>query len=113
MNADEVVRALRWLARDADFVFAEEQLNAAADLIESLQAQLAAQKGASYWKSAWETECTENEKLHEALAESQRREQEAIGWAELLYDNVPLTASARDIRDGYCKWRGAEKGEGV
>jgi hypothetical protein len=40
MNADEVVRALRWLARDTDFVFAEEQLNAAADLIESQQAQL-------------------------------------------------------------------------
>jgi hypothetical protein len=45
MNVDEVVRALRWLARDTDFVFAEEQLNAAADLIESLQAEVAELQG--------------------------------------------------------------------
>lgn len=42
MNADEIVRTLKWLAKDTDFVFAGEALDAAADLIESLQAQLAA-----------------------------------------------------------------------
>ena len=38
MNADEIVRALRWLAKDTAFIFAAENLNGAADLIESLQA---------------------------------------------------------------------------
>ena len=42
MNADEIVRTLKWLAKDTEFVFAGEALDAAADLIESLQAQLAA-----------------------------------------------------------------------
>lgn len=41
MNADETVRALRWLAKDTEFIFAAENLNDAADLIESLTAQLA------------------------------------------------------------------------
>jgi len=41
MNADEIVRAIRWLAKDTEFVFGAETLNEAADLIESLQAQLA------------------------------------------------------------------------
>ena len=40
MNADEIVRALRWLAKETEFIFAAENLNRAADLIESLQAQL-------------------------------------------------------------------------
>ena len=40
MNADEIVRALRWLAKETEFIFAAENLNRAASLIESLQAQL-------------------------------------------------------------------------
>lgn len=40
MNADEIVRALKWLAKETEFIFAAENLNRAADLIESLQAQL-------------------------------------------------------------------------
>ena len=41
MTHDEIVRALRWLAKETEFIFAAENLNGAADLIESLQAQLA------------------------------------------------------------------------
>lgn len=41
MNANEIEKALRWLAKETEFVFAAEQLNDAADCIESLQAQLA------------------------------------------------------------------------
>lgn len=46
--------------------------------------------------------------LQSQLAESRRREQEAFGWGNLLYENFPLTASSRDIRDGYIKWRGTK-----
>lgn len=41
MNTNEIVKALRWLAKDTEFIFAAGQLNGAANLIESLQAQLA------------------------------------------------------------------------
>ena len=40
MNADETARALKWLAKETEFVFAAENLNGAAAVIESLQAQL-------------------------------------------------------------------------
>ena len=40
MTPDEIVKALRWLAKETEFTFAAENLNGAADLIESLQAQL-------------------------------------------------------------------------
>lgn len=40
-DAGEITKTLRWLARETEFVFAAEQLNAAAALIESMQAQLA------------------------------------------------------------------------
>ena len=40
MNADEIVRALKWLAKETEFVFAAENLNGSAAVIESLQAQL-------------------------------------------------------------------------
>jgi hypothetical protein len=39
---NEIVKALRWLAKGTEFLFAAEQLGDAADLIESLQAQLSA-----------------------------------------------------------------------
>lgn len=42
MNANEIVKALRWMAKDTWFIFVAENLNDAADLIESLQAQLSA-----------------------------------------------------------------------
>jgi hypothetical protein len=41
MNADDKAKTLRWLAKETEFAFAAEELNSAADLIESLQAQLA------------------------------------------------------------------------
>lgn len=40
-DAGEITKTLRWLARETEFVFAAEQLNAAAALIDSLQSQLA------------------------------------------------------------------------
>ena len=40
-DAGEITKSLRWLARETEFVFAAEQLNAAAALIDSLQEQLA------------------------------------------------------------------------
>ena len=46
------------------------------------RAQLAEQKGASYWKSAWETQCNENKLLYESLAESQRRERTAVDMCD-------------------------------
>ena len=40
MNADEIIKTLKWLAKDTEFIFAAESLMTAADLIESLLAQL-------------------------------------------------------------------------
>ena len=39
MNADDKTKTLRWLAKDTEFVFAAEELNGAADLIERLQSE--------------------------------------------------------------------------
>ena len=44
MNADDKTKTLRWLAKETEFAFAAEELNGTADLIESLQAQLAEAK---------------------------------------------------------------------
>lgn len=41
MDVNEIVKTLKLLAEDTEFVFAREALDAAADLIESIQAQLA------------------------------------------------------------------------
>jgi hypothetical protein len=88
MNADEIVRALRWLAKDTESIFAAENLNDAAALIESLQAQLAKydEVAAEYGidgktmltlaKSQIRT-AQDNIKLREQLTASQRREKEA------------------------------------
>ena len=59
--------------------------------------------------AAWNRRAEPAETI-EKLKKSQRRYEEATGWADLLYENFPLTASLRDIRDGYNKWRGV-KGE--
>lgn len=45
------------------------------------------------------------ERLNQLIA-AQDRERAAMGWADLFYENCPLTASSRAMRDGYCKWRG-------
>lgn len=38
--------------------------------------------------------------------ERMRRERDAaIEWADRLHDNFPLTASGRELRDGYRQWR--------
>lgn len=38
---DDIVKALRWLAKETEFVFAAEQLTTAASLIESQAAEIA------------------------------------------------------------------------
>ena len=113
MNVDEIVRATRSLAVsrdnqcDNDFVLMAGKkvvLNIAADLIESLQAQLAEQKGASYWKSAWETQCNENKLLYESLAESQRRERTAVDMCDGC--NFKNTVGCHCAR---AAWRGPQE----
>ena len=98
MTHDEIVMALRWLAKETEFTFAAENLNGAADLIESLQAQLSklekkiAAEGFSGLKTmiskyktvmlaANEISIKTDEELEELRAQidaSQRREQAAV-----------------------------------
>ena len=70
-KADEIVKALRWLAKDTEFVFAAENLNDAADLIESLQVEV------TKWKERhnqaalnFQQENRENAKLQAQLSAS-------------------------------------------
>lgn len=44
MNAEKIVEELRWLSENDEWVFAADTTDEAADLIESLQAQLAKEK---------------------------------------------------------------------
>lgn len=83
-KADEIVRALRDLRcgtpdRNGNFECGKVAVRAA-DLIDSLTAQLSVpqQKGASYWKAAWEAQCNENKLLYAQLAASRRREKAAV-----------------------------------
>lgn len=94
MNVDEVVRALRWLARDTDFIFAEEQLNAAADLIESLQAKLDERN------KECETQYELLAEKNQQLAASQRR---ADAAAEEIYKIAACDACKHyDPDDNHC-----------
>lgn len=43
--------------------------------------------------------------LQAQLTASQQETRAAVGWAELLYENMPLASRTRDIRAGYVKWR--------
>ncbi len=45
-RTSEIVKALKWLAKETEFIFAAEQLNDAAALIEQQEAELAALKEA-------------------------------------------------------------------
>ena len=131
MNADEVVSALRCCNRSKGHrcsecpVFSRYEHRIckatvdrfAADLIESLKTA----GSANYWRSAWETQCAENKKLYEALAESQRRERAAV-------EDLHKACKCSPCNTGICvkkncagnripcgfEWRGlqeAEKGE--
>ena len=66
--------------------------------------QLAEQKGASYWKSAWETQCNENKLLYESLAESQRRERTAVDMCDGC--NFKNTVGCHCAR---AAWRGPQE----
>jgi rubrerythrin len=44
MNAEKIVKGLRWLSENDEWVFTAETMAKAADIIESLQAQLAKEK---------------------------------------------------------------------
>ena len=117
-KADEIVRALRWLAKDTEFVFAAENLNDAADLIESMQAEV------TKWKERhnqaalnFQQENRENAKLQAQLAASQRREKAAVEDINLLEDCSVCKhrdLDSCDLAGTEChfEWRGpqAEKG---
>ena len=124
-KADEIVKALRWLAKDTEFVFAAENLNDAADLIESMQAEV------TKWKERhnqaalnFQQENRENAKLQAQLSASQRREKAAVEGLEHLmedqYDNAWICdhcakkpAIGETCKECNPKWNGpqAEKGE--
>ena len=85
-KADEIVKALRWLAKDTEFVFAAENLNDAADLIESMQAEV------TKWKERhnqaalnFQQENRENAKLQAQLTESERKEKENAELIRKIY----------------------------
>lgn len=44
MNAEKIVKELRWLSENDEWVYAAETMAKAADIIDSLQAQLAKEK---------------------------------------------------------------------
>ena len=104
---EEIVKALRWLAMETEFVFGEEQLIAAADLIESLQAD-----NAELRKANSEHQDAQHP-LFMALCESQRREKAAVECLNVLepcdfckhYDENCICARPYDY--GKCfEWRG-------
>lgn len=75
---------------------------------------------ASYWMSAWKTQCAENERLYEALAASQRREHaaekcdgctESGKWEDEVEYGYPspCTLCKRRCADN---WRGPQDAEG-
>ena len=69
---EEIAKNLRWLARETEFVFAKEQLTAAADLIEELKARHT-QAALNY-----QHKCRDVVYLESQLTESQRREKAAV-----------------------------------
>jgi len=60
MNAEKIVKELRWLSKNDEWVFAAETMAKAADLIESLQAQLAKEKRRADRAVEWIQEFTES-----------------------------------------------------
>lgn len=93
MNADETVKELCWLSKNDEWVFAAETMAKAADLIESLQSQ---------------------------LAEAKRRTEKALGYIKKIFgcddcvhndDTNYETCKSCNIYDKW-QWRGdAEEGE--
>ena len=88
MTTDEIVKALRWLAKETEFIFAAENLNGAADLIESLQAQLADYHHMSELVDGKMAENQRlrriNENLQERLSASRRRGKAAVDTVEVV-----------------------------
>jgi hypothetical protein len=98
-DAGEITKTLRWLARETEFVFAAEQLNAAAALIESMQAQLAETK----------------RRLDAAIKDLG---EEMPHWAckNKSKDNCSISAFDGRYDCGYCgmwEWRGPQDEKGA
>ena len=118
-KADEIVKALRWLAKDTEFVFAAENLNDAADLIESMQSEV------TKWKERhnqaalnFQQENRENAKLQAQLAASQRREKAAVEDINLLEDcgvckHHDLDSCDLAGTECHFEWRGPQEAERV
>ena len=102
MTTDEIVKALRWLAKETEFTFAAENLNGAAALIESMQAQLADYHHTSELVDGKMEENQRlrriNENLQSKLAASQRREQAAVENMKIIAD----TYREKNCDDGIC-----------
>lgn len=87
MNIDETVKQLRWLSENDEWVFAAETMAKAADLIESLQAQLKLEHGGAL---AAAENCLrlqgEVNDLQARLAEAKRRAEKAVRDMKIIAD---------------------------
>lgn len=79
MNAEKIVKELRWLSENDEWVFAAETMAKAADLIESLQAQLKLEHGGALAaaENCLRLQCEVND-LQAQLAEAKRRADRAV-----------------------------------
>ena len=94
MNADETVKELCWLSKNDEWVFTAETMAKAADLIESLQAQLAKERRRA-------------DKAVEII-------KEYFGCDQCFHRDNDLDDSTCDKCNGYDNWRwrgDAEEGD--
>jgi hypothetical protein len=115
MNAEKIVKELRWLSENDEWVFAAETMAEAADLIESLQAQLKLEHGGAL---AAAENCLrlqgEVNDLQTQLAEAKRRAEKALGYIKKIVgcddcvhndDTNYETCKSCNIYDKW-QWRG-------
>lgn len=112
MKPDETVKTLKWLAEDTEFVFAGEALDAAADLIESLQAQIAQQQS-NEPLTLDELRGMDGEPIWESWTESWRIVTTAHDGVTTSLYNVYNSISAKSVlyNDGHIYRRPPERSE--
>lgn len=133
MSADEIVKALRWLAKDTGFIFAAENLNDAADLIKSLQAENKALREASQkvleglqkLDSALDNTTCDGDALKACAEEAERRADAAVELVNRLEQALRVVFGATDYikpntgvwhttglaLDWITEWRGPQEAE--
>lgn len=118
----DVVKALRWLAKETEFDFAAEQMNEAAALIESLQGKIIGKDALiATNKALMNAAISENGRLQGELTASQRRERAAVEDIVEAHDRGRCAVCKHKRSDGgACKkwpnrscfeWRGVQAGE--